>query len=242
MSNPTNAVLEERVAALERGRAALAVASGMSAQMITLLTLVNAGDEIVAARTLYGGSFSQMDVNFRRLGITTHFVDPDEPLNFAKAITPKTRLLYAETVGNPNLNVLDIAAVADIARDAGLPLILDNTVPSPYLCKPIDHGADIVIHSATKFIGGHGTSIGGLLVESGKFPWDNGKFPEMIDPSDGYHGVRFYETFGDFAFTMKARMEYLRTLGPSMSPFNAFAFLQGTETLHVRMDLSLIHI
>ena len=236
LSNPTNAMLEERVAALERGRAALAVASGMSAQMITLLTLVNAGDEIVAARTLYGGSFSQMDVNFRRLGIATHFVDPDEPLNFAKAITPKTRLLYAETVGNPNLNVLDIAAVADIARDAGLPLILDNTVPSPYLCKPIDHGADIVIHSATKFIGGHGTSIGGLLVESGKFPWDNGKFPEMIDPSDGYHGVRFYETFGDFAFTMKARMEYLRTLGPSMSPFNAFAFLQGTETLHVRMD------
>lgn len=236
LSNPTNAVLEERVAALERGRAALAVASGMSAQMITLLTLVNAGDEIVAARTLYGGSFSQMDVNFRRLGITTRFVDPDEPLNFAKAITPKTRLLYAETVGNPNLNVLDIKAVADIARDAGLPLILDNTVPSPYLCKPIEHGADIVIHSATKFIGGHGTSIGGLLVESGKFPWDNGKFPEMIDPSDGYHGVRFYETFGDFAFTMKARMEYLRTLGPSMSPFNAFAFLQGAETLHVRMD------
>ena len=236
LSNPTNAVLEERVAALEHGRAALAVASGMSAQMIALLTLVNAGDEIVAARTLYGGSFSQMDVNFRRLGITTHFVDPDDPKNFASAITPKTRLLYAETVGNPNLNVLDIRAVADIAQDAGIPLILDNTVPSPYLCKPIEHGADIVIHSATKFLGGHGTSIGGVLVESGKFQWDNGKFPEMVDPSDGYHGVRFFETFGDFAFTMKARMEYLRTLGPSLSPFNAFAFLQGIETLHVRMD------
>ena len=236
LSNPTNAVLEERVAALEHGRAALAVASGMSAQMIALLTLVNAGDEIVAARTLYGGSFSQMDVNFRRLGITTHFVDPDEPKNFANAITPKTRLLYAETVGNPNLNVLDIRAVADIAKDAGIPLVLDNTVPSPYLCKPIQHGADIVIHSATKFLGGHGTSIGGVIVESGNFQWDNGKFPEMVDPSDGYHGVRFYETFGDFAFTMKARMEYLRTLGPSLSPFNAFAFLQGIETLHVRMD------
>jgi len=236
LSNPTNAVLEERVAALEHGRAALAVASGMSAQMIALLTLVNAGDEIVAARTLYGGSFSQMDVNFRRLGITTHFVDPDDPKNFASAITSKTRLLYAETVGNPNLNVLDIRAVADIAQDAGIPLILDNTVPSPYLCKPIEHGADIVIHSATKFLGGHGTSIGGVLVESGKFQWDNGKFPEMVDPSDGYHGVRFFETFGDFAFTMKARMEYLRTLGPSLSPFNAFAFLQGIETLHVRMD------
>ncbi len=236
LSNPTNAVLEERVAALEGGRAALAVASGMSAQMTALLTLVNSGDEIVAARTLYGGSFSQMDVNFRRLGIKTHFIDPDDPENFRKAITPATRLLYAETVGNPNLNVLDIEPVAAIAREAGIPLILDNTVPSPYLCKPFDFGADIVIHSATKFIGGHGTSIGGLLVESGKFPWDNGNFPEMVDASDGYHGVRFFETFGDFAFTMKARMEYLRTLGPSLSPFNAFAFLQGLETLHVRMD------
>jgi len=236
LSNPTNAVLEERVAALEGGRAALAVASGMSAQMIALLTLVNSGDEIVAARTLYGGSFSQLDVNFKRLGIKTYFVDADEPENFRKAITEKTRLIYAETLGNPNLNVLDIRAVADIAHEHDIPLIVDNTVPSPFLCKPIEFGADIVLHSATKFIGGHGTSIGGLIVESGKFPWDNGKFPEMIDASDGYHGVRFYETFGDFAFTMKARMEYLRTLGPSLSPFNAFAFLQGLETLHVRME------
>ena len=236
LSNPTTAMLEERVAALEGGRAALAVASGMSAQMIAMLTLCDAGDEIVAARTLYGGSLSQLDINFRRLGIVTHFVDPDDPENFRRAITPKTRLLYAEALGNPNLNVLDIEAVASVAHDADLPLMVDNTVPSPYLCNPLRHGADIVLHSATKYIGGHGTSIGGLIVESGRFPWDNGKFPRMCDPSDGYHGVRFFETFGDFAFTMRARMEYLRTLGPSMSPFNAFSFLQGLETLHVRMD------
>lgn len=236
LSNPTNAVLEERIAALEGGRAALAVASGMSAQMIAILTLCNAGDEIVSASTLYGGSYSQLDVNFRRLGINTHFVNPDDPENFRKAITKETRLLYAETLGNPNINVLDIEEIAEIAHEAGIPLMVDNTVPSPMLCQPIRHGADIVIHSATKYIGGHGTSIGGLIVEAGKFPWDNGKFPMMVDASDGYHGVRFYETFGDFAFTMKARMEYLRTLGPCMSPFNAFSFLQGLETLHVRME------
>jgi O-acetylhomoserine (thiol)-lyase len=236
LSNPTNAVFEERIAALEGGRAALAVSSGMAAQMTALLSLVNTGEEIVSARTLYGGSYSQLDVNFKRLGITTHFVDPDDPENFRKAITPKTKLLYAETLGNPNLNVLDIEAVAEIAHEAGIPLVVDNTVPSPMLCKPLEFGADIVIHSATKYIGGHGTSIGGVIVESGKFPWDNGNFPGMIDPSDGYHGVRFYETFGDFAVIMKARMEYLRTLGPSMSPFNAFSFLQGLETLHLRME------
>lgn len=236
LSNPTCAVLEERVAALEGGRAALAVASGMSAQLIALLTLCNSGDQIVAARTLYGGSYSQLDVNFRKLGIEAVFVDADDPENFRRAITDKTRLLYAETIGNPNLNVLDISAVGAIARDNGIPLIVDNTVPSPYLCKPLQHGADIVIHSATKFIGGHGISIGGVIVESGKFPWDNGKFPEMVEPSKGYHGVKFYETFGDFGFITKARMEYLRTLGPSMSPFNAFTFLQGLETLHLRME------
>jgi len=236
LSNPTNAVLEERVAALEGGRAALAVASGMSAQTIATLTLCKAGDEIVAASTLYGGSYSLLDVNLRRLGITTHFVDPDDPENFRRAITPRTRLVYAESLGNPGLNVLDITAVADIAHEHGLPLMVDNTVPSPFLCQPFKHGADIVIHSATKYIGGHGTSIGGLIVESGKFPYDNGNFPDMVDASDGYHGVRFFETFGDFAYTMKARMEYLRTMGPSMSPFNAFNFLQGLETLHVRME------
>ena len=236
LSNPTNAVFEERIAALEGGRAALAVSSGMAAQMTALLSLVNSGEEIVSARTLYGGSYSQLDVNFKRLGITTHFVDPDDPENFRKAITPKTKLLYAETLGNPNLNVLDIEAVANIAHEAGIPLVVDNTVPSPMLCKPMEFGADIVIHSATKYIGGHGTSIGGVIVESGKFPWDNGNFPGMVEASDGYHGVRFYETFGDFAFIMKARMEYLRTLGPSMSPFNAYSFLQGLETLHLRME------
>ena len=236
LSNPTNAVLEERVAALEGGRAALAVASGMSAQTIATLTLCKSGDEIVAASTLYGGSYTLLDVNLRKLGITTHFVDPDDPENFRRAITPKTKMLYAESVGNPGLNVLDISAVADIAHEFGLPLMIDNTVPSPFLCQPFKHGADIVIHSATKFIGGHGTSIGGLIVESGKFPYDNGNFPDMVDASEGYHGVRFYETFGDFAYTMKARMEYLRTMGPSMSPFNAFTFLQGLETLHIRME------
>lgn len=236
LSNPTNAVLEERIAALEGGRAALAVASGMSAQTIATLTLCKAGDEIVAASTLYGGSYSLLDVNLRRLGITTHFVDPDDPENFRKAITANTRLLYAESLGNPGLNVLDIQAVADIAHAHGLPLMVDNTVPSPFLCQPFKHGADIVIHSATKYIGGHGTSIGGLIVESGHFPYDNGNFPDMVEPSDGYHGVRFYETFGDFAYIMKARMEYLRTMGPALSPFNAFTFLQGLETLHVRME------
>ena len=236
LSNPTNAMLEERVASLEGGRAALAVASGMSAQTIATLTLCQAGDEIVAASTLYGGSYSLLDVNLRKLGINTHFVDPDDPENFRRAITPKTKLVYAESLGNPGLNVLDIAAVADIAHEFDLPLMIDNTVPSPFLCQPFKHGADIVIHSATKYIGGHGTSIGGLIIESGKFPYDNGNFPDMVDASEGYHGVRFYETFGDFAYTMKARMEYLRTMGPSLSPFNAFSFLQGLETLHVRME------
>lgn len=236
LSNPTTAMLEERVAALEGGRACLAVASGMAAQTVATLALCEAGDHIVAARTLYGGSYSLLDVTLRRLGIETTFVDPDDPENFRRAIGPTTKLVYAETVGNPNLNVFDIEAVAHIAHAADLPLMVDNTVPSPYLCRPIEHGADIVLHSATKYIGGHGSSIGGLVVEAGTFPWDNGRFPRMVDASEGYHGVRFFETFGDFAFTMKARMETLRTMGPSLSPFNAFQFLQGLETLHVRMD------
>ena len=236
LMNPTTAVFEERMAALEGGSAAVATASGMSAQMSAFLTLIEAGDHIVSASTLYGGSYSQLDINFRKLGIETTFVDPDEPENFRRAITPKTKCLYAETIGNPVINVLDIEAVADIAREAGLPLILDNTFPSPFLCRPFDFGADIVVHSATKFIGGHGTSIGGVIVESGKFPWDNGKFATMTDPSPGYHGVRFYETFGDFGYTMKVRCETLRTFGPCLSPFNAFLFLQGLETLHVRME------
>ena len=236
LSNPTVAVLEERIAALENGRAAVAVSSGMAAQMIALLNICEAGDDIVAARTLYGGTHTQLDVNFRKLGINTIFVDSDDPENFARAITPKTKALYAETLGNPSLNVLDIEAVARIANQAGLPLFIDNTFASPYLCKPFEWGAAISVHSATKFIGGHGTTMGGIIVESGKFPWDNGKFATMTDPSPGYHGVRFYETFGDFGFTMKCRMEGLRTFGPALSPFNAFLLLQGVETLPLRME------
>ena len=236
LMNPTNAVFEERMAALEGGRAAVAVGSGMAAQMVALLTILEEGHEIVSANTLYGGTYSQFDVTFRRFGIQTHFVNSDDPDNFRHALTPKTRALYAETIGNPLNNVLDIEAVAAIAREAEIPLVIDNTFASPYLCRPFEHGADVVVHSATKFIGGHGTSIGGVLVESGKFPWDNGNFPGMMEPSKGYHGIRFYETFGDFGYTMRARCEILRTLGPSLSPFNAFLFLQGLETLHVRME------
>ncbi|MFA6311438.1 MAG: O-acetylhomoserine aminocarboxypropyltransferase/cysteine synthase family protein [Sterolibacterium sp.] len=238
LSNPTVAALEERVATLEGGRAGLAVASGMAAQMVALLTLCEAGEAIVAARTLYGGSYSQLDVSLRKLGINTVFVDPDDPENFRRALvaTPKVRCLFAETVANPRLNVLDIAAVAAIAHEFGVPLVIDNTVPSPYLCRPINHGADIVVHSATKFLGGHGTTMGGVIVESGRFPWDNGNFPGMTEPSRGYHGIKFFETFGNFGFTMKARMETLRTFGPALSPFNAWQLLQGIETLPLRME------
>lgn len=236
LSNPTVAVLEERIAALEDGRAAVATGSGMAAQMIALLNLCEAGDEIVAARTLYGGTHTQLDVNFRRLGIQTRFVDADDPENFARAITPKTKALFAETLGNPSLNVFDIESVARIADQAGLPLFIDNTFATPYLCRPFAWGAAVITHSATKFLGGHGTTMGGLVVESGKFPWDNGRFPTMTEPSPGYHGVRFYETFGDFGFTMKCRMEGLRTFGPALSPLNAFLLLQGVETLPLRMD------
>ena len=236
LMNPTTAVLEERMATLEGGRAGLAAASGMAAQMTALLTLLEHGDHLVSAKTLYGGTYSQFDVTFRKMGIETTFVDPDDPENFRRAITPRTKALYGETLGNPVINVLDLEAVAGIAHEAGLPLVIDNTFATPYLCRPMDFGADVVVHSATKFIGGHGTSIGGVLVESGRFPWDNGNFPGMTEPSQGYHGVRFYETFGDFGFTMKARCETLRTLGPAMSPFNAFLFLQGLETLPLRME------
>ncbi|HCU89763.1 MAG TPA: bifunctional O-acetylhomoserine aminocarboxypropyltransferase/cysteine synthase, partial [Gammaproteobacteria bacterium] len=179
LSNPTIAVLEERVAALESGRAGVAVGSGMSAQMVTLLTLLETGDHLVSAKTLYGGTYSQFDVTFRRMGIETTFVDPDDIDAFAAAINTKTKAIYAETLGNPLINVLDIEAVANVAADAGLPLVVDNTFPTPYLCRPIEFGADIVVHSATKFMGGHGTTMGGVLVESGKFPWDNGNFPMM---------------------------------------------------------------
>jgi O-acetylhomoserine (thiol)-lyase len=236
ISNPTVAVFEERMAALEGGRAALATASGQAAEATAILTLVEAGDHIVSASTLYGGTHTLLEVNLRRLGVETTFVHPDDPENFRRAITPKTKLLYAETLGNPSINVVDIEAVAAIARDAGIPFVVDNTVPSPYLCQPFKWGADIVVHSATKYVGGHGTTMGGAIVESGRFPWDNGKFPGMTEASKGYHGVRFYETFGDFGYTMRCRMETMRTFGAALSPFNAWLLLQGLETLPLRMD------
>ncbi len=235
ISNPTVAALEERIAALEGGRAALATATGMAAQTVALLTLCRAGDHIVASRTLYGGSYSQLAVTFAQFGIDATFVDSDEPENFRAALRPATKAVYVETIGNPQLNVVDLAEVAKIAHEAGVPLVVDNTLASPCLCRPFEHGADIVIHSVTKYLGGHGTTMGGILVESGRFPWDNGNFPQMTEPSRGYHGVRFFETFGDFGFTMKARMETMRTLGPTLAPHSAFLLLQGIETLHLRM-------
>jgi OAH/OAS sulfhydrylase len=240
ISNPTVAVLEERVASLEGGRAALACATGMAAQMTALLAILKAGDHIVAASTLYGGSVGQLGIGFGRLGMETTFVDPDDPDNFRRAIRPNTRVLFGETLGNPLVNVFDIEAVAAIAHEHGLPLIVDNTVPSPYLCNPFAFGADIVVHAATKYLGGHGTTMAGVIVESGKFDWGSGlareKFPEMMEPSRAYHGVKFYETFGDFGYTMKARMEVNRTFGATLSPLNAWLILQGIETLHLRMQ------
>src|SRR6266404_3922706 len=239
--NPTTGVFEERMAALEGGAAGLATSSGQAAQFLAISSLLDTGDHIVSSSTLYGGTYTQFDVSFRRLGLDTTFVEPDNPENFRKAITPKTRLLYAETISNPRMNVLDIEAVAKIAHKANIPLVIDNTFASPYLCRPIEHGADIVVHSATKFIGGHGTSIGGIIVDSGRFPWDQGRFPQLLEPSKGYHGIRFYETFGDFAYIMKARVEGLRDLGPALSPFNSFLFLQGLETLKLRMECHSQH-
>ena len=236
LSNPTTAVFEERVAALENGRAAVATASGQAAEMVAFLNILEKGDHIVSSSKLYGGTYTMLAVNFAKLGIDSTLVDPDDPENFRRALKPNTKAIFSETLGNPAINIIDIAAVAKVAREAGIPFIVDNTAASPYLCRPFDHGADIVVHSATKFLGGHGTSMGGVVVESGKFPWDNGKFPGMTEPSAGYHGVKFYETFGDFGFTMKARMEVLRVFGPAISPFNAWLLLQGIETLPVRMD------
>ncbi len=236
LSNPTNAVLEERMAALEEGRAAVSVSSGMAASAIAILTLCKQGDHIVASRALYGGSHSLLDFNLRRFGIDATLVDPDQVEAFEAAIKKKTKAIFVETIGNPAINVIDLERISKVARSAGIPLIVDNTFPTPYLCQPFKWGADIVVHSVTKFLGGHGTTMGGVIVESGKFPWDNGNFPDMVEPSSGYHDVKFYETFGDFAFTMKARMEQIRILGPTLSPFNGFLLLQGIETLPVRMD------
>jgi len=234
--NPTTAVLEERVASLEGGAAALCVASGQSAQFLAITNICQAGDHIVASSTLYGGTYTQFDVTFRRMGISVTFVEPDDPENFRRAITPQTKCLYGETISNPRGNVLDIEKVAAVAHEHKLPLIIDNTFATPYLCRPIEHGADIVLHSLTKFIGGHGTSIGGIIVDGGKFDWKAGNFPLLNDPSPAYHGLKFSEALGPIAYIIKARVEGLRDIGPALSPFNSFLFLQGVETLGMRMD------
>ena len=235
LSNPTVAVLEERVAALEMGRAAVASASGMAAETMALMTILQAGDHVVAAGALYGGSVTLLAVSLAKFGIETTFVDALKPEAFAAAMRPNTRAVFAESLGNPSMVVLDIAAVAEVAHAHGVPLIVDNTVPSPMLCNPLALGADVVVHSATKYLGGHGTTLAGVVVEGGKFPWDNGKFPGMTEPSQGYHGVKFYETFGDFGFSMRCRMESLRVFGAALSPMSAWQILQGVETLPLRM-------
>ncbi len=234
--NPTTAVLEERLASLEGGIGALATSSGQAAQLLTISSLCESGDDFISSSTLYGGTYTQFDATFRRFGYNCIFVDPDDPENFRQAITEKTKLIYIESISNPKFNIVDIEAIAKVAHEAGVPLVIDNTFASPYLCRPIEWGADIVIHSTTKFIGGHGTAIGGIVVDSGKFDWTNGKFPQLTEPSPGYHGMKFSETFGEMAFIIKARVEGLRDLGPCQSPQNSFLFLQGLETLPLRMD------
>ncbi len=234
--NPTVATFEERVASLEGGAGAVAFASGLAAQAAALFTMLQPGDHIVASGALYGGSVTQLKHLSRKLGLLLTFVDPDDLDAWKKALRDETKLLFGETIGNPGGNVLDIQAVADVAHAFGAPLMVDNTFATPYLCRPIEFGADIVVHSATKFIGGHGTSIGGVVVEAGTFNWSNGRYPVVADPSPAYHGLAFHETFGMYGYLMKLRSESLRDLGGCMSPFNAFLFLQGLETLPLRME------
>jgi O-acetylhomoserine (thiol)-lyase len=234
--NPTTAVFEERVANLEGGAGAVAFASGLAAQNAALFTLLEPGDHVVSSQALYGGTVNQFKHVLRKMNVSLTWVDPDDEAAWEKAVRPETKAFFGETIGNPGGNVLDIEAVAGIAHAHRLPLIVDNTFASPYLCRPIEWGADIVIHSATKFIGGHGTSIGGVVVESGLFNWSNGRFPVVADPSPAYHGLQFHETFGVYGYLMKLRAESLRDLGAALSPFNAFLFLQGLETLSLRME------
>ncbi|WP_415761330.1 homocysteine synthase [Priestia megaterium] len=235
--NPTTDVFEQRIAELEGGVGALGVASGQSATTFSILNIASAGDEIVSASSLYGGTYNLFSSTLPKLGITVKFVNADNPENFRNAITSKTKAIYAESVGNPQGNVLDIEAVADIAHEHGIPLIIDNTVPSPYLLRPIDFGADIVVHSATKFLGGHGTAIGGVIVDSGKFDWEaSGKFPDLTTPDPSYHGLVYTEAAGEAAYITKARVQLLRDIGAALSPFNSFLLLQGIETLHLRLE------
>jgi O-acetylhomoserine (thiol)-lyase len=234
--NPTTDVFEQRMALLEGGVGALAVASGQAAETLAILNLAGAGDEIVSAAALYGGTYNLFHYTFPKIGINVKFVDSTDPENIRAAITDKTKAVYAETVGNPALHTLDIEATANVAHEAGVPLIVDNTMPSPYLLNPLAHGADVVVHSATKFIGGHGTSIGGVIVDGGRFPWDNGRFPGFTEPDPSYHGLEIYPTLGELSFILKARIQMLRDYGPALSPFHSFLFLQGLETLPLRME------
>lgn len=238
--NPTSDVFEQRMAALEGGVGALATASGSAAITYSILNIAGVGDEIVAASTLYGGTYNLFSTTLPRLGINTTFVDPDEPENFEKAINENTKALYIESIGNPGINVVDIEAVANIAHKHGIPLIVDNTFGTPYLIRPIEYGADIVVHSATKFIGGHGTSIGGIIVDGGKFDWaQNDKFPGFTEPDTSYHGLRYANDIGAAAYITKARVQLLRDTGACISPFNSFLLLQGLETLSLRVDRHL---
>jgi O-acetylhomoserine (thiol)-lyase len=237
LTNPTVAVLEERVASLEGGRAAVAAASGHAAQFLIFATMMEPGDEFVASRNLYGGSLTQFGLSFKKLGWTCHFVDPHDPENFRRALTPRCKAIFLESLANPGGIIVDLEPVAKIAHEAGIPLIVDNTLATPFLCRPIEWGADLVVHSTTKFLDGHGNSLGGIVVESGKFDWSQGgRFPALTEPEPAYHGLRFYENFGDFAFTTKARAVALRDFGPTMAPMNAFLTITGIETLHVRME------
>lgn len=235
--NPTSDVFEKRVAAMEGGVGALATASGQAAITFSILNIASAGDEIVSSSSLYGGTYNLFAMTLPKLGINVKFVDASDPENFKKAITDKTKAIYAESIGNPKNDVLDIEAVANIAHEHGIPLIVDNTVPSPYLLRPLEHGADIVVHSATKFIGGHGTSIGGIIVDGGKFDWKgSGKFPGLTEPDPSYNNVVYTDAVGPMAYIIKARVQLMRDLGATLSPFNAFQLLQGLETLHLRME------
>ena len=235
--NPTNDVFEQRVAALEGGAGALAVASGSAAITYAVLNIAEAGDNIVSASTLYGGTYNLFNYTLPKLGVDTIFVNPEEPENFRSAINEKTKAIYIESIGNPGINIIDIEKVAAIAHDNYIPLIIDNTFGTPYLIRPIEFGADIVVHSATKFIGGHGTSIGGIIVDSGKFDWKaSGKFPGLTEPDPSYHGVVYADAVGPLAYIIKARVQLLRDTGASVSPFNSFLFLQGLETLSLRVE------
>ncbi|WP_437188505.1 O-acetylhomoserine aminocarboxypropyltransferase/cysteine synthase family protein [Planctomicrobium sp. SH668] len=237
LMNPTNDVLEKRLAMLEGGSGAVVVGSGQAAETLAILNIAQAGQNIVSSTSLYGGTYNLFHYTLPKFGITCRFVDAGDPESFRQAIDENTRCLYIETIGNPRCDIPDIEAIAKVAHDAGIPLIVDNTMASPFLCRPFEHGADIVVHSCTKFIGGHGTSIGGVVIEKGDFPWGNGKFPELSEPDPSYHGLNFFETFGpmNLAYILKLRTQLLRDIGPALSPFNSFLLLQGLETLHLRM-------